>query len=72
MDLDRRRLLRRMGLGGEPALLVDSSVMTESKRDRVGGRVSSHAELDAADEAFRDKAGPAARFEASIELSFTA
>jgi hypothetical protein len=43
-----------------------------SKQDWVGGRVSSHAELDAVDQAFWDQAGPAARFEASIELSLTA
>ena len=38
----------------------------------VGGRVQSHADLDIADQAFWDQAGPAARFEASIELSLTA
>lgn len=37
----------------------------------MGGRVRDHAELDAADQAFWDRAGPAARFEASIELAFT-
>jgi hypothetical protein len=46
--------------------------MTASKRDWVGGRVGSHAELDAADQVFWNQAGPAARFEASIELSLTA
>src|SRR5579859_7912103 len=33
-----------------------------------GGRVTTHAELDAADQAFWDGAGPEARFLASIEL----
>lgn len=33
--------------------------------------MESHAELDAADEKFWDDAGPAKRFEASIELSFS-
>ncbi len=37
----------------------------------VGGRVQNHADLDAADEKFWDDAGPAKRFEASIELAFS-
>jgi hypothetical protein len=41
-------------------------------RDWTGGKVESDAELDAADRAFWDDAGPEARFCASIELAFQA
>jgi hypothetical protein len=45
--------------------------MSTSDRRWVGGRVKGHAELDTADESFWRRAGPAARFEASIALSLS-
>ena len=45
--------------------------MSTSDRRRVGGRVRGHADLDAADQSFWRAAGPAARFEASIELALS-
>lgn len=45
--------------------------MSSREAKWVGGRVESHAELEAADEKFWEDAGPAKRFEASIELSFS-
>jgi len=41
-----------------------------TKRAWEGGKVASHEELDAADEAFWHRAGPELRFRASIELAF--
>jgi len=43
--------------------------MSSRASEWVGGRVESHADLDTADEKFWSEAGPAKRFEASIELS---
>jgi hypothetical protein len=45
--------------------------MDASNRRWVGGRVKGHTELDSADQAFWVRAGPAARFEASIELALS-
>jgi hypothetical protein len=45
--------------------------MRASDRRWVGGRVQGHVELNDADESFWRDAGPAARFEASIELALS-
>lgn len=46
--------------------------MAALKRDWVGGRVRSHAELDEIDRKFWADAELSARFDASIELSLVA
>lgn len=50
-----------------PAVLCFEAL---KRRAWEGGKVGSHAELDAADQAFWERAGPEERLLASIELAF--